>query len=673
MMLKAAFWLALSTPLLQAFAQEQLAVRVSDKGLLKIMEMTVKYASGGVAGKRYIIPRDLYSFKISKKDLLSNPIIPVLNEVSNINLTRDLPFYLETSPIVISGKVDSKSVTSKIIKQSKDGFDVQVSINVPIFNVSASELSICETKTSKKRCGAGLKATVKKLNISTKGNPARVSAVFRVSTKNSVAKVKLLGISTNLKAKNGPSLVIDFGQVMIPPIYISINNQETELDTSSLRNEIIKRKAFLSQALVEFAADFMSSDMAEMVNAYLLNESVRTNVTVLNYERKQFSSLEDFIDNDDFDDFAPEDKTPVIHPTYKLQPENLVREVKKKSLKDYIDEEEVPWMVVDNTYVAKPNIMPLKKEFDIKLVIAEIAKIIYSAQVKLGLGKMTTPSSKDIELGGSVEFLLNKKSMKVVNQLGNRSRELPDLNLNVYRKNDVVIAIAEPVLNAALDLAGQNKIFQTILDKFVNEPGFYINNIKIHFASNDHQNLSRVYVVANAEVRLKEVKSTSPWNLITNRIGVWLERNNNNSVIYFPLQFEVIPTISYDKEGRLILKAKVNSPFDSEKIIRNDYDYGTNILEATKAVRTTIIEKIQKGLGYAPDEEKEKVKKGSGQKNSSEYEIDLSKFLNNSGVKFKPTLLTVWDSSYLVLGAEIKDIVFDELKLQPKPKAKVKK
>ena len=602
----------------QVMAQEQVAVRVSDKGLIKTMEMAVKYGSGGKKGTSYTIPKDLYSFKIKAKDLLSNPIVPLLNEISNLNLKKDLPFYLETSPIIIKGKVDEKSINSKIVKQSKDGFDVQVSVNVPTLTVTAADLSLCETKTKAKRCGQGLKASIKNLSIFLKGTPVRVNATFRIRTKDDVAKVQLLGISTNLKAKNGPKLGINFGQVIVPPIYISINNQETELDTSKLRDEIVKRKQFLSEELLDFVADFMSSDLAEMVNSYLVKESVRTSVTVLNYER----------------------------------PTPNFREL------DY--EDRFPKAAVDNTYVYVPrynlpnlnsgtSLKPIPKSDPIKEVLAEIAKVVHSAQAKMEVASISTPSAKDIEVAGNIEFSLNKQSMKVGTRVGNSNRALPDLDLSGYRKNDVTLAISEPVLNAAFDLASQNKLFQVLMDKYAYTKGFYVKNVKIHFSSRDHQNISKIYVVANAEINLKQISSNGTLSWIKNKIGAWLERNNNKSVLYFPLQLEIIPTLERDKAGALVLKARVNSPFTSKNILKNDYNYASNVEKATETVRDAVIEQLQ-------DAFKDVVNK--------DYVVDLSSFLNQSGVEFTPKTLTVWDSGYLILGIDIKDINFNQLNVR---------
>ncbi|GEM_PF-1118355 len=602
-----------------ATAQEQLAVRVSDKGLIKTMEMAVRYGSGGKKGTTYTIPKDLYSFKIKAKDLLANPIVPLLNEISNLNLKKDLPFYLETSPIVIKGKVDEKSVTSKIVKQSKDGFDVQISVNVPSLTVTASDLSLCETKTKSKRCGAGLKASVKNLSIGLKGVPVRLSATFRVKTKADIAKVQLLGITTNLKAKNGPKLAINFGQVIVPPIYISINNQETELDTSKLRNEIIKRKEFLSEELVDFAAEFMSSDMAELVNSYLMKEALRTSVTVIDYQ-KPTPSYNEF---------------------------------------DY-DLNRYPKAAVDNTYVYIPKYKydlgtksPLtfnnQKADPIKEILAEITKVVHSAQMKMEVASITTPYAKDIELAGNVEFSLNKQSMKVVNRIANSNRPLPDLDLSSYRSNDVTLALSEPVLNAALDLVAKNNIYQLLLDKYAGVQGFYVKNVKIHFSSKDHQDLSKIYIVANAQVDLNKISSNGALSWVKNKIGAWLERNNNNSVIYFPLQLEIIPTLSRDSAGAVVLKARVNSPFKSNNILKNDYHYASNVPAATATVRDSVIAELKKSFdGFV----------------NKDYTIDLSSFLNEAGVVYVPKTVTVWDSGYLILGIDIKDINFNQLNVR---------
>lgn len=585
----------LITPLLflftmSGFAQEQMVLRLNEKGLLKILELGLQYNSASKGSRTLVIPENIYKFTIPKSQITSNPIIPVVNEISDLNLNRDLDFYFNTSDIKVSGAVDTKSLKAQIFNSVENGFDLKLTLSLPQISVNGKSLSLCEDKARySKSCGSGLKATLNNLKISTKFHPIVLSIVLRLKTDGKVARVLVRSVTSNLEGKNSPGLNINLQSVVIPRIAVVINGQETELDTSRLKDQILNYRTFLGKKLLSFAADFIANDVAEMLNVYLVNKAVATSYQLY---RKDHPVL--------FDEFLSD------------------REYGR----------------VDNTYVRPFYYAPKPQP----AFLEEIADLIEKAQVDLALKKISTPGNKDVELSGLLNFMLNDRVIKVNNKLGNSKRSLPALNLSSERNHDLNLAISEPLLNGILDVANSQKLFQKIFESSSAVPGFSIRNVKFHFSGN-----RAMVAVVNAQVDLKKLTSKGAKQWFKNRIAAWLERNNNNSVIYFPIEVSIIPTISKFKNGNAGLNLKVLSPFNYAEL-PNRFNYPSNVPEMTETVKDGVMEELRESLEPYTNKT---------------YSVDMTKFLNKSGVIFSPRKISITQGAYLLMNLDITDIKFN--------------
>ena len=615
--MKALLTLLLMAPFL-SIAQEQLAVRVNESGLMKVMQMAIKYNTGIHSSRSVVIPQNLYQFTIKQKDIASNPIMSILGEISDINLNKDLDFYLKTSDIKVSGVVDPKSLQTKITNSHPGGFDFSLTINLTKVIITTPSLSLCEDRLLKvKKCGAGLKASVKTLKVATFNRPVSISSTMRLINKDGVASVKVLNVNSNLDTKTSPSIDINFESLEIPRIAIVINGQETELDTSRLKEKVLEKKHFLGKKLLSFAGDFIAHDLAEMLNIYLVNSPVSTTIQV--YQRQQEAAFRERTFKDPY--IAPRDNT-------------------------YVK----PHIVIarDNTYVKPPVVMAFepKPATDVmKVLMEQFARVVRHAQVDLSLKTIKTPLNKDIELTGLLNFVLNHTTFRVKNTLGNSSRVLPALDLGEFRQNDVNLAISEPLLNGALDLVHSTGLFNDLLAEISDEDSLSVNSLKLHFT-----NGGSLKAVVNASVDLKKVRTSfwkDPRGWAETGIGVWLERNNNNSVIYFPIEIEVIPVVARDPvTGGVSLSIKVNSAFKGDQLL-NTYGYPSNVGNMFNIVRKGVMTKLQSQLDqYA----------------GKSFVIDLDKFLNQSGVVFLPKSIVFHKAAYMLFNLDIKDIKFDSKK-----------
>lgn len=574
------------------FAQEQLALRLNEQGMMKILRMAVQYNTATKESRTIVIPQNIYKFSIPKSQILSNPIIPVVNEISDLNLNKDLSFYLNTSDIKVSGDVDQKSLKMAISNSSDNGFDLSLSIDIPQVVMDASRLALCEDKDRySKKCGQGLQASLSQLKIKTVGRPITVKAVLRLRTDGNVARVTVRSVETNLEGKNAPNLDINFKSVDVPRIAIVINGQETELDTSRLKNEILKYKTFLSKKLLSFVADFVAGDLVEMLNVYLVNTEVATSYQIY---RKDVPVK--------FDEFLSFPRP---------MPEGYIRSA--------LSELE-------------------KRNNPINTMMTQISEVIRSAQVEIALKKISTPENKDVELAGLVNLVLNGRGLNVRNTLGNSFRPLPRLDLTSQRNNDINLAISEPVINGALDLVNSTGLFQEVLEAAAPVPGVSIRSVKMHFNGN-----KSLVAVVNAQVDLKKLHSDGIASWFKNNIAVFLERNNNNSVIYFPIEVEVIPHFKSLPTGGTGVDLRVLSPFNYAEL-PNRYNYPTNVPKMSEIVKAGVMDELRGSLEPHTNRT---------------YSVDLSKFLNQAGVEFLPKSISINQSAYLLLNMDLVDIKFN--------------
>ena len=614
-------------------AQDHFNLQIKDKGLLKIFQMAIKYNTSSRNKKSFIVPGDLYKFTIKKKDLLSNPIIPILNEISDINLNKDLDFYFSTSDIKIDGAVDQQSLKVKILNSNPEGFDLQLSLNLNEIRITSPSMSLCEDKL-KKSCGKGLKTVVKDIKVNTFNKPVVVSTQARLTFKDGQARLKIINVSTNFEGKNSPALNINFKSLEVPKISIVIDGQETVLDTSKLKEEILSRKNYLSKKLLAFAADFVASDVVEMINMYLVNKTFSTSFEI--YRRDN--------PNATFDEFLADSQSRDLSEAHYIRPALNLNQASSFSGHEFDQSAYNRAFPRDNTYVRPVTIYrPSKPDIDyMKILSQEISDIIKQAKVDVSLKKVSTPANKDVQFAASLGFILNNKKINVINTISNSNQPLPIMTNEAIGniKPDLRFTISEPVINGSLSLINSTGLFSEFLDKATDIPGFSLKSVKVHFTQNNS-----LALVVNSSLDLKKLRASfinNPSKWIKNKFAAWLERNNNNSVIFFPIEIEVLPTIK-NLNGVAQLDLLVKSPFNGSKL-RNAFNYPSNVDNMTNTVREGVMEELKTSLGSMTD----KI-----------YTLDIEKYLNQSGVVFAPRHISFTQSAYMNLYLDIVDIKFD--------------
>lgn len=603
-----------------AFAQDQMMVRVNQSGILSIMESALEYNQRGQGRTGFQVPAGVYDFKVKRSDLQANPIVRILQEVSNVDFNRDLPFYLYNSAVNVDGGIDKTSLRTAVSNYTTRGFDLKVSFAINQLSLKANELSLCEKKRGA-RCGNGLKATFRNNTISLRsGSRIQAEAEFKVNLTSTQAKMRLVKVTSNLNTRNGPRININVGSVVVPPISIIINGQEAQLDTSNLRAELMARRDFLANKLLEFSAEFIAEDLAEMVNKALKNQCLPTQLRII--------------------EIASQD-VPAVRGGFRAEP--------------YV-------IAADNTRVVRPSLnhlAPLPLLGDnrpaptyMELLQRDLARIIKSARFDINLKSIRSPLNQDIEIRSDGSFVLNNRRWNVLSTVGNSTRKLPPLNIDsiVNRQDHFAVILGEPVANASLDLLQSMGVFQKVLEAQGKIGGVSVNSIKMHFRSGATAAQDRLFVIGNLRVKLREIDADGVEGWVKRLIAVWLERNNNNAILNFPVQFEVIPRFVTQRDGSVKLFMRVNSPFVNPTTLRNTYNYPNNVVRATEIVRKSIIDILKENMGAYVNRE---------------FEFPMDEYLNLNGVTLQPKRMSMLQSGYFMVSADVKKIDFAKLNQSP--------
>jgi hypothetical protein len=567
------------------WAQDQFAVRLNHTGVVEVMRMALQHNQQSVRGAiGFQIPAGVYPLKVRRADLPSNPLIQTLSEIVDVDFRRDYDFFMRNARINVAGRVDIPSVRTTVSNQSATGFDLRVVFSVPELTVRTAEVALCETRRGS-GCGEGLQGRFRNPSIALRrGSVVRVTADFRATLNDDTARLRLVRTRSNLGTRQGPSINLELGTIELPPVTMIINGQELPMDMAPLRAQVQNYRTFLAHKMLGFAADFIAEDLAAVVNKALRNQCLPTRLTVLEI------------------DPAAAARTPLVagaerHPDFMAQFQR------------------------------------------------DLARLVKSMRFDLGLKTLRTPESKHLEIRGDGSLRLNGTTWQVGSTLSNGARPLPVLSLvGAAASDELAVAVGEPVINAGLALLNQQGVFQQVINEHVDVGGVHVEGARAYFKSVG-PGQDRIQVVANLRLNLREIRANGILSWIRREIAVWLERNNNDANLVFPLQFEVIPrVVTVDATSKLFLR--VDGPFTDPTTFRNDYQQPNNVGEATKVVRQALVDELKAGLGSYVDRE---------------FELPLDEYLSVPGVKVAAKDIKIIDSAYLVVTGDLAGLDFARL------------
>jgi hypothetical protein len=609
-----------------AIAQDHLGVRITTEGILAIMKVAIDRNLARLNSGTIPIPDKLYEGKIKKQDLMSNPVVQVLNEISDIDLTRDLPYYFQTVGVKALGNLDRKTLKITVKPVDKKKFLLTVSGNINKVELTAKRINLCEDKIGKK-CGNGLQANFinPSIKLDQSGPSISLEAQFEIDISGLHFKMSLKSLKHNLASETKrPKLIINLEDLVIPSIVVVINGERAELDTSHLKEKLLSedKKRFLSEKILDYVAEYASKDLVTLVNDYFKRVSVQNSWRVLEYRRPIDESVlyaKPYI--------AQRDATYVA-------PSPLTRELTRAS------EEE------------------LKLARDMfESMMLDLLDMIRSAQVDLGVTSVIASDSKMLDVGLQTSMNINGRSYIPLSTVGNSSLKLAPIGFTASTDH-VQVAISEPLLNSILDAGNRVGIVRYITDFFADNPAFKVTDAKVHFAAN-----GRIHLVAMSEVDLDKAPAEDVGEWFEYKLGSLIEHFSKCSmmmpngvyvlkpgckkpIIKFPVQLEIAMAI-VEENMEPVLKMVVLTPFASDISLKNDYGYPSNY--------ERLVDRVQKGVTAA-------LKDGFKDLINQSHTIPVGDMIDAKGVKFKLKNVSVVNRSHLLIGADIEEFDIETLR-----------
>jgi hypothetical protein len=620
------------------WAQEHLGLRLGQEGILSILKLAIDQNIKKLEEGTLKVPSKLYDITIKKEQILKNPVISIINDISDINLKKDLKFYVYNSDLSVKSRLNRKSLKLNILKINEQKFEFSIEGQLNLVELNADEIVVCEKKKGKK-CGDGLNVSFSQPSIKLDQNssPIKLTAVFVINLSGNELKVSFKELKNNLISKPGPVIVPDIAKILLPPMFLTINGQRTEIqiDRKKLKEQLLAKeiKQFLSQKTLEFAAEYAAKDLVVILNKYLKEVILSTGFDVFNYQNEQY-----------YNELFAKPYLAVRDNTY-VAPS--AQEVYFRSLSERQEE--------------------AQNVFD--MMMSDLSKIIRSAKFSLHLKNFKT-DTKNVDLSFLTNFMINEIGFYPGTTIGNSSTPLAAIHYPVANDH-LQMAISEPLLNSFLDAASRLNIIEKAIDQVVGDPSFSVKGARVHFTE-----AGTINVIALSEFDLSEVTTEYDDNeSVLSNIGKYFEtqlgkilqkvsdcasvrvlpygsvvelpKGCRKPIFKFPLQLEVRPWLEQNENNETVLAFKVENPFKDEMNFKNQYGYPSNF--------NLLVDKVQKGVisGF-----KEKLSEVIGQT----YRVPLNEYLEHDSVKFKLKRVAVLKKSHLVIGADIDKVDLNELR-----------
>ena len=548
---------------------------------------------------------------IQKELFQHNPVIEKLQQFLIIDLSKDLEYTVKWSPLNIETNISDK----KIFVTSIDSKSLKVAIRIELdeFSLWGRSIEIIEksVRFKNRKAYGGLYARFDNFNVSlNKDNKVQAVAIFNIDFKSSKAKVNLDKVYSNLSRPQDQSEELIYEKYNLltstPRFWVNFKNFYMPPPVLSINGETFEIDPQKIEDVILEEKKFLAKKLVAMAADFFANDLAEIlNTSFLN-------------------------KFNTIASSFKLV--------------DYYD----PYATCEE--IAKSDLM---NELQVLM-----KSMIYETHFELHLDRVETPKNEDLQLGFEIQLSLNEKSLGISPYIHNRKIPLGKLDYSQPRKSlhkhedyDFALAISEPLMNSILNAGSDHQVYQNVIDQFMPMPGVKINAINLHFVNIDDGRISNsaIDVVAQIEVHFDELeyKSKTPtwgswfydsmaWS--KNQIASLLESGK----VYFPLQMRFYPKL-INKGSRYLIQLNAIGPLNYRGI-KNHYGYPYKKMYSV--VENGIIERIKSDLApqlkHIP-------------------EIDITSYLNLSGVQLKPVDVFTKNTGHLIIRSKIEHIDFQSI------------
>jgi hypothetical protein len=680
---------------------QHLSLNLTNKGLKNLLNSALQSSTNKEKLNEVIIEGGPIFERINVQSFNQNPIITSINEFVPLNQNEDFVFFFNWSPIHVKSKLVSDSLRIGV-EGSKSNFNAHIRLSLDSLNISGDYLELCELKKWKCDKKKNLYGKIKNYSIRLKrGSKIEIAAVVNVKVVGDKVEIKLDNFVSNLVepktykdkklyskygiAYNSAALDFNFEQFNLPPLLVSIDGEVIEADLSGLREAILDDKDMLAGLLAGFAGDFVAKDLTNILNKEFISklDELKTTFSLVEYAQnkvnlKTYGNIKSMYHTVGKDNKISKVK-PLNLESLGLGQKNGLKYIKK----DY--SREMHTVKVDNTYVARRSYKSIPQEPTLMQKLEGVLRdIISHASYNITYLSTVAQNGKNLSVNFDSEFSMNNIKWKLGSSLRRGQGKLspPKFDESLAKSYDVAVAISEPMLNAALNVASETKLIQEIVSNAANLKGVYTDKIHLHLENGkkeihyvdehllnsnyqnrfqaladntrvsltnrpveidmeDSRSLKQIIthtkdsIVAVAEVIVvfDELESEGVGSWISNQVGGLIEGGK----IWFPIEIKFMPAIS-KVDGKTYLELIAFDPTSNLKF-KNTYGYPYKSMSGL--VERGVAKIVQKDLvPLLKDIPK----------------FDLTPHLSLPGIQLDPVGLDIKKSGHLVLKTNIKEL-----------------
>ncbi|MFZ4712694.1 MAG: hypothetical protein ACOYL6_03190 [Bacteriovoracaceae bacterium] len=580
-----------------ATGKQHLNVQISNEAVKTIVLSALNTAKEK-SGKMIVsVPAQGKTIKEQIKNEKFQPVIDIIQELTALDLGQPFNFTIASTMGAAKAFVDSKNVKLNMLEANKNSFILSLSTSLTGIELAVPKLSICEGKACTKK---NLRVDIGGITIKQiPGTSLNVAAKIKISIKEGIATAQVYDLITNLGKKSEPHIDVNFASLKIPPVSISINDQETTMDTSKIRELVLEYKTDIANQIILQAANIMKNDVEGIINGFLKGKNFSTKVGGT-YQRK----------------YEPFDLT------YKPTP-------------------------IDNTYAhhhypisKNPTpVVPAPSPSTQQQLVSELEAMVNSADFGFQVSKIAALNNR-LDLSFNPFFAINGSDIVIPFDIGYGPylRELSPLIYSSAPKDySVAIGISEAFINAIVSTPEESlDMINAVLSLNPSFKGITIDypGVKLHILN------GRVYAVVNLHVNLDKVTTESAWEGFQKWLaGISEVFHETHGHMRFPLEIALTPAI-ISQNGEKFLQLKPTSPITGTSL-NNTFGYYSNLGKATGAVKDKIINTIRAVLSKPL---------------SKDIMIPLKSLTSQAELKVDPKSIGVEPSGHLVIYGDIQSL-----------------
>lgn len=607
-----ATWLCsvfLLCPIPSFASANNIGIEFKNSALTKIFESALDHYVTDKEQAKLQIDAGKIDQVIKKEFFTTNPVIQKIQQYVLMDLNKDIHYTVKWSPLTIHGNISNKKISVNAV--DKNHIKLAIMLEFDQFDLRGNSIEVFEKGVNyKSKRMEGLYGKFEKFKIHLhEGKKLKVVAFLNIVIENGITSVVFDSLHTNMKKAIS---------VSEREIYDQYDLNERTQFSSNFKNFI------MPPPVLAINGEEFEIDVSRIKKVILEEKRFLT--------EKLIATAGDFLAKD----IAGLVNSKILGNISKLS--------SSFKLIDFYDEYAV---------CLEPESTNMMDE-----MLALMKSWIYQTSFTLDYYMAKTPGEKDLELSFDSEMHLNEKLWGVGPYIHNSTIPLGDLEfsspnaLDLSPDYDIAIGISEPQFNAALNIIQQQGVFQAVFDQFVSVPGVRFNGLNLHFVNlkNGYSSDSAIDVVVQLEVNFSQLDTSSKrtgWRKWYEETMSWT-KNQFASIlesgkVYFPLQMRFYPKI-VERDNGVFIQLNAIGPLNFNGI-KNHYNYPYK--DMYSIVEEGIIEQIKNEINPHL---------------SSLPEIDITSYLNLSGIQVTPVEVFTKNSGHLVLRVKIDDIDLNSIK-----------